>query len=153
MGNLIGALFSSKSSSSKSSKKSHPSPEMTAVSPAPADQLPKLAKSAESAPKMTKKPSLGNVHAICPTGKEYEFMWKHDAANKVILTGSFDDWKQSIPLVKDKSQDVWRTTVLLDPKKRHCFKFVVDGVWRCSLDFGTTTDASGNVNNVIEPKD
>ena len=46
---------------------------------------------------------------------------------------------------------IYRATIPLDPDETHEFKFVVDGVWRCSLDFATVTDPQGNVNNVIRP--
>lgn len=79
----------------------------------------------------------------------HEFAWR-SGGGKVCLTGSFDNWSQSILMTKDQS-GVFRATVLLNPHLAWYFKFVVDGVWRCSLDFASETDAQGNVNNVIYP--
>jgi hypothetical protein len=79
----------------------------------------------------------------------HEFIWKY-GGNKVILTGTFDEWSQSILMTKDHT-GVFRSTVNLDASQTWHFKFVVDGVWRCSLDFCSETDVTGNVNNVLLP--
>ncbi|PJF19819.1 Carbohydrate-binding module family 48 protein [Paramicrosporidium saccamoebae] len=79
----------------------------------------------------------------------HEFIWKY-GGNKVILTGTFDEWSQSILMTKDHT-GVFRSTVNLDAGQTWYFKFVVDGVWRCSLDFCSETDVTGNVNNVLLP--
>ena len=44
---------------------------------------------------------------------------------------------------------VFTATVNLDPLKSHQFKYVVDEIWRCSLDFPTVADDQGNVNNLL----
>lgn len=86
-----------------------------------------------------------------PSRTSHEFVWKY-GGSRVILTGNFDDWSESVVMVKDHANGVFRANVTLDPTKTWYFKFVVDGVWRCSLDFCTETDASGNVNNVLYPE-
>lgn len=93
------------------------------------------------------KKALAN-HSISTT--PHEFVWKY-GGNKVILTGSFDEWSQSILMVRDHANELFRATVNLDPSRTWYFKFVVDNVWRCSLDFCTETDGTGNVNNVLYP--
>lgn len=81
----------------------------------------------------------------------HEFVWKY-GGSRVILTGSFDNWNQSIQMTRDQSDSrLFRATVFLDPEALWRFKFVVDGVWRCSLDFETETDTAGNVNNIWPP--
>jgi hypothetical protein len=80
----------------------------------------------------------------------HEFVWKY-GGGKVILTGDFDDWSQSILMVRDHANGIFRATVNLDPAETWIFKFVVDGVWRCSLDF-CTVERDGIVNNVIYPE-
>ncbi|KAJ3289029.1 hypothetical protein HK104_007790 [Borealophlyctis nickersoniae] len=58
----------------------------------------------------------------------------------------------SIPMQRNPSEpDEYFATVTLDRSEKCQFKFVVDGVWRCSADFPTETDASGNVNNCLPP--
>lgn len=81
----------------------------------------------------------------------HEFIWKY-GGQKVFLTGSFDQWRSSVAMVHDQADDVFRATVNLDPASTWYYKFVVDGVWRCSLDFATETDVHGNVNNVLYPE-
>jgi hypothetical protein len=46
-----------------------------------------------------------------------------------------------------KGSDEFVATVYLNPTEKHYFKFVVDDVWRCSGEFPTENDPSGNVNN------
>lgn len=84
-----------------------------------------------------------------PNAIPHEFVWR-SGGSKVCLTGSFDNWTQGILMTKDQS-GTFRATVLLDPHLKWYFKFVVDGIWRCSLDFASEADAQGNVNNVIYP--
>lgn len=69
----------------------------------------------------------------------------------MILTGNFDEWSQSILMVRDQ-MGIFRATVNLDPMKTWHFKFVVDGIWRCSMDFATEVDEDGNVNNILQPE-
>jgi len=80
----------------------------------------------------------------------HEFQWKHDG-DHIILTGTFDQWKKTIIMERDNDTGYFSAAVLLDPRKTWAFKFIVDDVWRCSLDFSTELDAQGNVNNVIYP--
>ncbi|EEB08640.1 AMP-activated protein kinase beta subunit [Schizosaccharomyces japonicus yFS275] len=66
--------------------------------------------------------------------------------NNVYVTGTFSRWKKKVQLLKEDN-----FTVLL--QLRPCtqrFKFLVDGVWRCSPDFPTATDAEGNLYNYLE---
>ncbi|KAI8909867.1 immunoglobulin E-set, partial [Powellomyces hirtus] len=77
------------------------------------------------------------------------FRWHHSAASKVVLTGTFDDWAQSITMPRDPNcRDEFCVTLVLDRLVRHEFKFVVDGEWRCSYAFPTVFDSNGFVNNV-----
>ena len=105
-------------------------------------------RSRSKSPSLSKKASLTEIIRVNPDGKPVEFTWKHGGSN-VVITGSFDNWSQSIIMAKDSVNDMWRKTLLLNPNEQHEFKFIVDGVWRCSLDWETHTDAQGNVNNLI----
>ncbi|CAO3566263.1 unnamed protein product [Mortierella alpina] len=78
-----------------------------------------------------------------------KFHWKH-GGEVVKVTGTFDDWKETIHLRKVPStRDEFAAIVDLDRTKHIHFKFVVDGVWRCSTEFATEYDCSGNLNNVL----
>jgi hypothetical protein len=82
----------------------------------------------------------------------HEFIWKY-GGKEILLAGSFTNWSPSIQMVPvDQNREYWRALVELDPKTCWEFKFVVDGVWRCSLDLPTTTDSNGNTNNIIYPE-
>ena len=49
---------------------------------------------------------------------------------------------------KDASDpDTFTAKIYLNRTKPHEFKFIVDGVWRCSSQFETHVDGVGNVNN------
>ena len=101
-------------------------------------------------PVNTPGPNTAVGRAATKTGTPHEFVWKY-GGTKVILTGNFDDWSQSILMMRDHANGIFRATVDLDSKQTWIFKFVVDGVWRCSLDF-CTIEQDGNVNNVIYPE-
>jgi hypothetical protein len=82
----------------------------------------------------------------------FEFVWPH-GGDQVILTGNFDDWKATHYMTKNLDSGIWETHITLDRTRKIIFKFVVDGIWRCSLDFPTEEDDHHNVNNVIFPED
>lgn len=78
-----------------------------------------------------------------------EFRWRH-GGNEVYLTGTFDDWKVSIPMRRDDNIDhEFTAAVLLDRSQRYLFKFVVDGSWHCSGEWVAEPDWRGNWNNVL----
>lgn len=130
MGNLLGGVFGGKSPK----KSQQPMQQVTQTS------------TTVSKASLSKRPSLTEIIPICPDGKPVEFTWNHGGST-VVLTGTFDGWSQSIQMAKDL--DIWRKTILLDPKQTYEFKYVVDGVWRCSMDWDTNKDTSGNINNII----
>jgi len=101
-------------------------------------------------PANTSVPNTGNNHQHSKSRvTPHEFVWKN-GGNKVSLTGSFDGWSQNVLMARDQSGS-YRATVNLREDEKQLFKFVVDGVWRCSLDFPCETDEQGNVNNVLYP--
>lgn len=82
----------------------------------------------------------------------HEFIWKY-GGKSVQLAGTFTDWQPSIFMVPlDPQCEYWKALVELDPKVSWEFKFVVDGIWRCSLDLPTITDPHNNTNNIIYPE-
>ena len=82
----------------------------------------------------------------------YQFVWKHNG-ERVFITGNFDNWKCSLKLAKNNDTGLFETIIRVDPREKLIFKFIVDGVWRCSMDFPTEFDDMQNVNNVIYPDD
>ena len=81
---------------------------------------------------------------------DYIFEWKNPVADKVIVTGSFDNWvtlNQLLPEVRDGA-------VVYEWKKRlrvrdYQYKFVVDGVWQVDRSKPVALDDAGNENNVL----
>lgn len=70
--------------------------------------------------------------------------------SEVIVTGTFDNWTQSLPLVKTSKGD-FEITLPLQQKNgedKVSFKFVVDGDWHTSDEYEIEHD-NGHSNNVI----
>jgi 1,4-alpha-glucan branching enzyme len=50
-------------------------------------------------------------------------------AKRVIVTGSFCDWRTDVHKLKKNKAGLWETTLPLVPGP-HEYRFLVDGVWR-----------------------
>ncbi|KAK9476067.1 hypothetical protein V1514DRAFT_322493 [Lipomyces japonicus] len=72
-------------------------------------------------------------------------------ANEVYVTGTFDDWSKSAPLVKNVDGS-WSVSIPL-PSEKILYKFVVDDKWIIDDDGNKETDESGNTNNVLTLED
>lgn len=83
----------------------------------------------------------------------YTFTWPA-GPKEVILTGTFDDWKGSLPLVKTSSGSFEITTPLPEPKEEDdgkiYFKFIVDGDWTVSDNYEKESDGCGFQNNFVD---
>lgn len=89
-----------------------------------------------------------------PAGtKWHEFVWRN-GGKRVILTGAFDNWqiKEDHIMTARPGEGVHKICIPLDPNQAWQFKFVVDGQWRCSLDYPTICDPNGNTNNLLHPE-
>lgn len=86
-----------------------------------------------------------------PGTKWHEFVWRH-GGKSVYITGTFDGWSGKEHQMSMTPDGVYKECIPLDPNKQWQFKFVVDGVWRCSLDYPTIKDRTGNTNNVLYPE-
>ncbi|KAG7825275.1 hypothetical protein KL909_001567 [Ogataea angusta] len=75
------------------------------------------------------------------------------AKKSVILTGSFDNWSQSLPLIKQRDGSFSLSFPFPNDTEKVAFKFVVDGKWITSEDYKVETDELGNKNNVLYAKD
>uniref|UniRef100_A0A915CVN7 5'-AMP-activated protein kinase subunit beta-1 n=1 Tax=Ditylenchus dipsaci TaxID=166011 RepID=A0A915CVN7_9BILA len=85
------------------------------------------------------------------TDSEYPVVFKwssqnHPPARNVHLTGSWDQWKRKIPLVKSTSD--FSTIINLNPG-RYEYKFLVDGKWVVDDNMSKTDNPMGSQNNVI----
>ncbi|RCK63559.1 hypothetical protein Cantr_09568 [Candida viswanathii] len=78
----------------------------------------------------------------------YTFTWPA-GPQEVILTGTFDDWSQSLPLVKQTDGSFSLEVPLPGETDDITYKYVVDGEWKVNPEEATTKDDAGNENNVI----
>ena len=77
-----------------------------------------------------------------------KFEWR-EGGEEVLITGSFCEWNEKFNMNKNNSNGFFELKILL-PKGKYEFKFVVDGVWRCSNNYPQINDNRGNVNNYID---
>jgi len=95
------------------------------------------------------KPS--SSHSLIFSIVPHEFIWRH-GGNRVLLTGTFDNWSKSIQMTR-QHDGTHRVIIKLDSNKKWLYKFVIDGEWRCTLGDDTEKDERGNVNNVLLPEE
>ncbi|XP_014774817.1 5'-AMP-activated protein kinase subunit beta-2 isoform X1 [Octopus bimaculoides] len=104
---------------------------------------------------VTHSPTL--VEKCLPT----VFRWE-GAAKEVCLSGSFNNWKNTIPLAKstvrltDRSRQRHDSdgngdffTILNLPEGEHQYKFYVDGQWLHDQNEPTVPNSMGTLNNVV----
>lgn len=68
--------------------------------------------------------------------------------NEVFITGSFCNWEKRFKMYKNQNNIFEQEFIL--PKGKYEFKFIVDGVWKCSSYYELKKDNSGNYNNFID---
>jgi len=73
------------------------------------------------------------------------FTWTHGGQN-VFLAASFSEWR-GIPMVRSGNDF---SVVKELPRGVHQYKFIVDEQWRYATDQPKTSDAHGNMNNVVD---
>ncbi|KAF9576189.1 hypothetical protein EC968_010312 [Mortierella alpina] len=138
------SLSSSSSISSSAAQKTQPAKPSVSKIDDPAVNNPIATVPAQ---KDAVKEKMENVSATRPNYVSHRFQWRQGGEN-VTVTGTFDDWQQSIKL-KRTLGDHFEAIVDLDRSKKTLFKFVVDGHWQCSDEFATEPDHSGNQNNIL----
>ncbi|SCV02558.1 LAMI_0H00540g1_1 [Lachancea mirantina] len=79
---------------------------------------------------------------------EFTFRWP-SGPHEVFVTGDFDNWSGSMPLVKSPRGDFALTLPIKEGRHdRFEFKFIVDGEWKTSEDYKTVS-TNGNENNYL----
>ncbi len=66
-----------------------------------------------------------------PAGKTQFYLPGHQEAGKVIISGNFNDWSTSEPLMT-KTDSGWIYTIDLKPGK-YLYKYIIDGKWTHDL--------------------
>ena len=79
--------------------------------------------------------------------KKFTFVW-NEGGNDVKITGSFSDWKIQFPMIKDPDTQSFKFELPLD-NGIYQYKFIVDNIWKCSKNYPTVPDGSGNINNIL----
>ncbi|MEP2775383.1 MAG: glycogen-binding domain-containing protein [Luteolibacter sp.] len=84
------------------------------------------------------------------------FSCKAPDAQKVYLSGTFNNWDDVLIPMRRHENGIWTTIIDLSPG-RHEYKFIVDGEWCCTpycSDQATciqcVTNEHGTMNRVIE---
>ena len=67
---------------------------------------------------------------------------------KVVIRGSFDNWKEDHPLEYQSVEGKWVLTMKLN-KGKYLYKYVIDGNWETNPAEKTEKGKDGMVNNVI----
>ena len=78
----------------------------------------------------------------------YTFIWDEGGKN-VKVTGSFVNWTSQFDMVYYPEEKVFKYNVTLS-KTKHFFKFIVDGIWKCSQKYPQVKDNSNNSNNFVD---
>ena len=76
-----------------------------------------------------------------------KFYW-NEGGNDVFITGSFCEWDKRLKMRKN-NKNIFEIELFL-PKGKFEFKFIVDGIWRCSSNYQQIKDNRGNSNNFID---
>lgn len=69
--------------------------------------------------------------------------------NEVFITGTFCNWDERKYKMNQIRNNIFEQELLL-LKGKYEFKFIVDGVWRCSSFYDLKTDNNGFYNNYID---
>lgn len=88
--------------------------------------------------------------AVPTKAKEVTFEIEAPKASKVLIAGSFNNWRAETSLKKQPSGK-WTATVALPPGT-HQFRYLVDGNWVTAPGTRTVANPYGSANNVIEVK-
>ena len=80
--------------------------------------------------------------------QKYIFIWD-EGGNSVKLIGTFSNWKQQYDMKKDEKDQIFKISLPLSNEK-YQYKFIVDGVWKCSQKQETIDDGKGNINNFLD---
>ncbi|KAK9455071.1 immunoglobulin E-set, partial [Dipodascopsis uninucleata] len=85
-------------------------------------------------------------------GFSHTFNWPADPnVRDVYVTGSFDNWSKSSPMVQNVDGS-WTVSIPL-PDEKITYKFVVNDNWVVDPKAKKEVDASGIENNVLDPKE
>ncbi|KAI3403230.2 CRP1 [Candida oxycetoniae] len=82
----------------------------------------------------------------------YTFKWPK-GPEEVIVTGTFDKWSKTLPLVKQADGSFALQVPLPPQKETILYKYVVDGAWQINPEEKIAKDSQDIENNVLEEED
>jgi 1,4-alpha-glucan branching enzyme len=71
-------------------------------------------------------------------------------ADRISLTGDFNEWRENDIMLQQTRSGVWQATVDLPIGTRYQFRYVVDGQWRTDSHADGTSDKSFGSQNSLE---
>ncbi len=96
---------------------------------------------------------FGEFNSHINVGKYVTFLLKnYNNANRVILTGSFNDWNEDDIKMEKNENGYWSYRMPL-PAGKHYYKFIIDGQWILDPDNPVKEyDSKGHINSVFMVK-
>ena len=71
-------------------------------------------------------------------------------ADRISLTGDFNEWRENDIVLKQARSGVWQATVDLPLGTRHQFRYVIDGQWTTdSHSDGMSDNTYGSQNSIV----
>lgn len=96
----------------------------------------------------TRSDASGNMNSFLSIGETYTFRLDGmQQAEKVVLTGSFNNWSEN-ELVMEKSSEGWQVKIALEPGNWE-YKFIADGEWMTDPENAFTTGAGDYINSLL----
>ena len=66
----------------------------------------------------------------------------------MLLSGSFDEWKEKHSLTYNPTMGKWACTLKLK-KGKYFYKYIIDGNWEINPNEQSVRESNGIINNVI----
>lgn len=72
-------------------------------------------------------------------------------ADRISLTGDFNDWRENDILLKQARSGVWQAVLDFPAGTHYEFRYIVDGQWRTdSHSDGTSDNGFGSLNSIVD---
>jgi len=72
-------------------------------------------------------------------------------ADRIFVTGDFNDWSRTSSPMKQARDGIWRVTVELPANRRFEFRYLIDGQWQTDWHAdGSTANSFGSENSVVD---
>jgi len=91
-----------------------------------------------------------SIPATHPANVKTSFFWTSNSTlnQRVCISGTFNEWRKDQLMARNDGSQLYKYDIDLMPG-RYEFKFIINGVWKCSQEYGKSYDQNKNENNVI----